>query len=146
VVNMSFKELSAWISTLVIGGFGIWYFVKLSANPNDAHVGALVLAAAIGIIFWEVILHVAIAIWHRPERADERDALIGARALRNAYFVLMAGIVTAVWIGLMSNGSLMKPIQIANLEVGGLNILILTIFAAEILNYGSQVFYYRRGG
>lgn len=72
---------------------------------------------------------------------DERDRLIATRASRNAYFVLFIGVL--IMIGMIVAGDLKNDPGIT--PVMSANLLLLAVVVAELVNFGSRLFYYRSG-
>lgn len=135
---MSFREKSAAVvvATLIVvyGGYFAWAFT--GPRPQDDTVGALVTAALL-VILVTIVSHVALAIGYRREARegrDERDTLIGWRAGRNAYYVLMAGVWVIPTLAVMHAG-----------KGAYANAFVALLMASEIANYGSRIYYYRTG-
>jgi hypothetical protein len=94
--------------------------------------------ALIGLfIVLEVVLHVAIAVQSpRDARAprDERENLIDLKATRFAFYVLFAGVMTSIL-------SLHYPISVWVLS----QLVLFSVVAAEVVKFGSQIVFFRRG-
>lgn len=143
---MSHKQWSAVAmiaSQLLIIG---WVVVDRSNNPEQYETlrdVAVQLAWAIGyaivlniIISILVVILVSIARGEelKDERADERDRAIAARSLRNAYFVLSIGALTAL-----------MTIAVGYSAVAALYILFGAMAVAALTDSVSQLAYYGRG-
>jgi len=135
---MSFREKSAAITLFcllaIYGGYAVWALGAARSIPASEE--ALV-AAALGMVAAVVIIHILAAAlsWRDAQaRADERDRSIGWRAARNGYYTLMS----CIWISPVMN--LLHPGA-----TGLLNSIVGAIVLAEVVNYGSRFFYYRRG-
>jgi len=88
-------------------------------------------------IIIQIIFHIINAIATRSEdvpREDERDKLIKLKATRNSYYAFTSGFVLSV-VGL-ALGMPVHWIFIAFVASG---------LIAEILDNGSQIYYYRKG-
>lgn len=133
---MGYREKSAAVvvATLLVvyGGYFAWALT--GPRPQDDTVGALITAALL-VIVATIVSHVALAIAYRREvreGRDDRDTLIGWRAGRNAYFVLMAGVWFVPVLAIMHAG-----------KGAYANAFVALLMASEIANYGSRIFYYR---
>ena len=88
-------------------------------------------------IIIQIIFHIINAIATREEKVpveDERDQLIKLKATRNSYYAFSSGFVISV-VGL-ALGMPVHWIFIAFVAFG---------LIAEILDNGSQIYYYRKG-
>ena len=143
---MTFKEISAWISLIVLGAIYGDYFVNAPHTTTQGEALGLFVAVAIAIIVVETATHVIAAIFHRPEKTDERDRVIGGKAFRNAYFVMSAGVVGSIFYLLMS-GPWTETLTFPNVPhaIMGAHLLVLTAALTEAMKFGSQIVYYRRG-
>ncbi len=108
----------------------------MTNNEKVAHreIAVFFISIIILIVVVEIILHILLAGFHRPEAEDERDQLIELRATRNAYYLLVAGVVTANIAFLV----LAAPILVAH-------IILFFFILAESVAFITQLFYYRRG-
>jgi len=138
---MSFREKSAWISlVLLLGIFGtyFWNSQRVLAGRLDHddffRIGVILIVL---FVVLEIVLHVLVAI-QSPKEArtpkDERERLIEMKATTVAFHVLVAG-------GLLS---------IATIHFGWGSYAItqhvlLSIVVAELVKFGGQIAYYRRG-
>ncbi|HEX6930295.1 MAG TPA: hypothetical protein VF267_13655 [Gammaproteobacteria bacterium] len=145
--NLSFRELSALGSALAVAWCAYAYLptaLWLSEEYSEGMVRGLeradFLHTALGMVAFlagiEIVYHVVLAILMRSEAnepPDERDRIIGMKAARFGYGVMIAGIVGLV-------GYLLTA------EVPGLlaaQYLLLVLFVAEAVRYGSQFLLYR---
>jgi hypothetical protein len=137
----SFREKSAWISfvsILLVTGAYFWTVSREYARqiaPQTAfkvQVGLLV-----GFVVVEIVLHIAIAM-QAPSEAraprDERERLIEMRATRVAFQVLVVGALACV--GLM---------HVTNSGRAIAQHLLLAVMVAELVRFGGQILYFRRG-
>ena len=88
-------------------------------------------------IIIQIVFHIINAIATREEKVpvtDERDKLISLKATRNSYYVFSSGFVLAVMS--LAIGMPVYGIFIAFVATGLL---------AEIIDNGSQIYYYRKG-
>lgn len=132
---MTFREKSAVAQIaailLVYGFFAIRYWDRTLAHGAPA---AILIGITVCMILISVPAHIAFAIHRRPEKPDERDAVVQVRGTRNGYLALGAG----MW-GVL----LMIMLQTS---YGLLFCAALGVFAlAELVRLGSQLYYYRFG-
>lgn len=88
-------------------------------------------------IIIQIIFHIINAIATREEkvpREDERDQLIKLKATRNSYYAFTSGFVLSV-LGLAVG----MPVHWIFIT------FVITGLIAEILDNGSQIYYYRKG-
>lgn len=167
---MSHEERVSWVALLVNLVLGFWYFSVVLALPADAdlfgaNTGAVVVTLIVAAIVLTICCEVALRVVQqaRGEKTDaasrdERDALIGLRATRNAHGVLgFSVVIVLVQIALIEWAARYRsrrgppetvlellgtgPLQ--SMHVAQMLLLALTL-AAITLN-ASRVFYYRRG-
>lgn len=150
-MDLSFQEKSIWVSVVTIVVVFAYYFASLFGAPEVMTpietVVRFIGAVAILVII-EIVLHVLIAVMdvkgaEAHGEVDERDRLVVNKASRNAYFVLCISVFALIGHFIASEmmnyaGPDVTPIMSANL-------LLLAIVLAEIVNFSSQLFYYRRG-
>jgi hypothetical protein len=136
---MPFREKSAWISLLsMVGIYGYYFWSVVHAGPHAGgfRLGGL-LGTIIALVFVQVVLTVAVAIFSPKEAKaprDERDKLIELRAMRFAYAGLATGIAVACFFGAFN-----PPI------VFNTNSLLFILVTAEIMRSACQIVQYRGG-
>lgn len=134
--GLTFREKSLWISLLVTIALFSYYFWRAfsigSAGPG--RVGLLFVEVVILAIIIQIVCHIAVAIYKRPERADERDRRIAQAATRNSYYVLAASAWCVLGVAVMSFGTYWIA-----------NALLLAVVVADLTRLGSELVYYRRG-
>lgn len=134
---MSFREKSAWISVLsmsVIYGFYFWSVIH--SGHKEGGFGGL-LGTIIALVFVEVVLTVAVAIFTPKEAKaprDERDKLIELRSMRVAYAGLATSVAMACFFGAFNPPILFNT-----------NALLFILVTAEIMRSACQIIQYRRG-
>lgn len=151
-LSMSHREMSVWASLLItLAIYGTFFFSTITGAVRGADQIGLLISLVILQVVVEIVIQIALAILRRPEHADERDAAIGLRSYRNAYFVLMAGVAT-VTIAYVGWGGVASVPEAAAAGVRGPsvalvgNALLLCFVAAEIAHALTQVVLYRKGG
>ena len=97
------------------------------------------------IIVIETVYHIILAIESKPEPKDERDVLIEAKVYRNAYLLLVSGaslvITYFIFAALAGDGA--SRITATLLFI--VNLIVLIIVLAEVMNFVTPLLYYRRG-
>ena len=139
---MSFREKSDWLSFVSLCLLGIYFAEIARGILSGSHPGGpyyyftLFWVLVVALILIQVVTHTVLAV-RAPQDAktplDERERLIHLRAMRPAYFVLLAG--TFLTIGTMHMG--FNTWQFAHC-------ILFVIWIAELLRYGMRLFYYRR--
>ncbi len=138
-MDASFEEKSIWIQLIgTVAGIGGYLYVAahmFTAGVDALPAYAAVFLVAVGLMVVILVLgHILVAVTGRAEQRDERDRLIKWRSESNSGWVLAAGIFVAITCMIFS----INNVLIAHL-------LILTLFAATLMQYAFQIFYYRRG-
>jgi len=150
-MDLSFQEKSHWASLIaIVGVFGYHFYNVLGADEAITTVEFMVrlIGVIIVIVVIEIVLHTVIAITAIKDAEDggaldERDVLVNHKAYRNAYFVLFIGVLHIIGYVVAGdiNGGLRWQVTPANTA----NLLLLVLVVAEIVNYASRLYYYRRG-
>lgn len=151
-MDLSFQEKSIWGSLVGVLITFAYYFAsaigmaRSEGGASPAELAWLSITVIVALIAIEVIYHVILAIRSEPEPADERDALIEARASQIAYVLLV--VCAFVAIGQVIASSLLEgapevarygsPILTAHL-------VLLAVVVAEVTKFTAQLVYYRRG-
>ena len=138
-MNTSFEEKSVWIQlTSLLVSLGAYFIVAgrmmavgVSALPVYVPLFVIAVIVIVGI---NVVGHVLAAMVTASTTRDERDRLIGWRAESNSSWILAVGVIGAICCLIASVG----PVWVAHL-------LLLSLFASEIVKYVAQLVYYRRG-
>jgi hypothetical protein len=138
---MSYREKSAWISfvlILVLLGAYFWNVSGVAAGTLEFRAGLrLQVGLLIAFVVLEVVLHL-VAAMQAPNEAraprDEREQLIDMRATRIAFYVLVAGVLAAVSLMLVTSSA----------WVVGQHVLLVVMFA-HLVKFAAQIVYFRRG-
>jgi hypothetical protein len=135
----SFEEQSVWIQlaglTISFAGYLFVASRMLASGVTSVLPFAAVLGVSVTLLI--VILvggHVVAAVASRPEGRDERDRLIEWRAEARSGWLLATGVI--VGVGCMVVG---VP------NVWTANLLLMSLYLAEMLRLTLQVLDYRRG-
>ena len=147
-MSMSYKEKSLIASlgaTLLVFG---WYFYQVFSNQmfNIGHEFTFndIFRPIILIVVLEIIIQSFLA-GKDKNKEDERDALIELTSYRNGYWVLSIGVWFLLiqllyvgsggWYDILENSS---PAFISHL-------LLLFVVLAEVTNFITQLYHYRKG-
>lgn len=138
-MEMSFREKSAWVSLiLIVLVFGPYFWLVGRSFAGVAHVHAGTQFALIMLfVVLEIVVHIAIAMQSpRDARApkDEREILIDLMATRTAFYVLFAGALSSIF-------TMHFRLTVWQLS----QLVLLSIVVAELVKYGRQIAFFRRG-
>ncbi|HEV3061774.1 MAG TPA: hypothetical protein VGY48_26215 [Vicinamibacterales bacterium] len=140
-IEMSFREKSAWISfvsILLVFGAYFWNVARVLGGRvgQDAAYG-ISIGLLIAFVLLEIVLHIAVAI-QAPDEAraprDERERLIEMRATRVAFQVLVVGALAGVGTLHVTRSAWVMS-----------QVVLLAVVVAELVKFGGQIFYFRRG-
>lgn len=149
--SVSQYESTVWTSLIVTLAAAAYFFGKVfgafaaGAPLEPSQVARLGLSVVVILVAVEIAFQVAVTAWCKGEpQVDERDRLIAAKATRNAYYVLIAGL--SMLIGHLGLQSLFGQGPGLTLDTATtVVLLVLVLVVAEIGQMGSRIFYYRRG-
>lgn len=135
----SFEEKSVWVQfvgTTVALATYVWIAAAMYVRGVD-RLEAYAAVFTVAVILMVVILivgHILAAVVGKPEEPDERDRVIGWRSESNSSWVLAVGVLAtlACMVGSVP-------------EVLTAHVLLLSLFASQMMQYGFQILYYRRG-
>ena len=145
-MDMSYKEKSLLASlgaTLLVFG---WYFYQVFSNPmfNIGH------EFTFNDIFKPIILFVVLEIIIQSflagkNKEDERDALIELTSYRNSYWVLSVGVwfllIQLLYVGSGGWYDILENSSTAFIS----HLLLLFVVLAEVTNFITQLYHYRKG-
>ena len=137
-LSPSFQEKSLWLMLFsLIVAFGVYFALALS-NPSSPNVlpnqvGLLVVLLVLMVVA-QIVGHVVIAVVDRRSQTDERDQLIELKGIRNASYVLATGVFLALCAALWVPGNFVF-----------MHLLLGFWVLAQLVQYGSQLWLYRRG-
>jgi hypothetical protein len=141
MTEMSFREKSAWISfltLLVVFGIYFWNMRRVLEREID-YEDALPLSIGLLVAFvvLEIVLHVAVAVQSPTDaRApkDEREQLIDMKATRIAFQVFVVGALLCVGLTHLTRSAW---------AIG--QHVLMAIVVAQLVRFGGQIVYFRRG-
>ena len=142
-LNISFKEISTWISLAIITFIFVGYFSQVyqglvEGTLDKGAVLGLFTGAVVSIIVLEIALHIVIAILNvkdADQPGDERDRLFSMKAGNISGWVLGFGVL------IISAQTFIRDLD--SLWVA--NLLLFAVFVSQVVSYALQIFYYRRG-
>jgi hypothetical protein len=129
---MSFREKTAWITlcAILLVLLLFWFHSDEPFHAMAASVLAYVLIEIIG----RVVLRLRSPLDARQPQ-DERERLIGLKAIRIAYYVLVVGSLGGIFFPMHILG---KPVMVAWL-------VFAAFVAAQAVKQAALIYYYRRG-
>ncbi len=136
-MNLSFQEKSLWLMLVsLVGVFGFYFAKALPTHTVDVmpHQVVLFVLAVVLLVILQIVGHIVIAIVDRRTDTDERDRLIGLKGTRNAAYVLATGVFLALCTALLTKGNFVFT-----------HVLLGFWVIAQLVEIGSQLFFYRRG-
>lgn len=140
---MTFREKKAWITLLtLVVVFGVYFpFMANAYHSGEYGLGYLIHAALVALgafVVMEIVLISIVAI-RSPADArspiDERELMIELKSNRVAYMCLMVMVIGSVFAMIHEDGG----------NWGWGNLFFLAVILAEVINYATQIFFYRRG-
>lgn len=149
--SVSQYESTIWSSLIITVAAAAYFFGKVFGALADGtplepgQIARLGLGVVVILVAVEIAFQVAMTAWCRGEpQTDERDRLIAAKATRNAYYVLVTGLV--LLIGHLGIQSLFGRGPWLTLDTTTtVTLLVLALVVAEVAQFTSRIFYYRRG-
>lgn len=149
---MSRKEIYAWCSLGLTSALLGYYFITVFGLPS----GLEDYSENISSLIWKVIgitflIQFVIDLLNSTKiggvAKDERDKLIESKAFRNAYYFLMAAVISLIVHVLINDaiGQATGENLFLDLPFMMFHVLILVLFSAILIKSGTQVFYYQRG-
>jgi hypothetical protein len=149
---MSKKEIYAWCSLGLTLAIFVYYLVSVFGLPpgleNYREYVIHLIWRVIGIAFLiELVLDFLKSTKFGGISKDERDILIESKGFRNAYYFLMAAIVSLVIYVLISDYLSNTSGQNFFLAVPFMtfHILLFILFIADIIKSVTQLIYYETG-
>jgi len=159
--NLTYREKTLWLNLLTtLALLGYYFLSVMTGNLSGEEAIWLYLKVVFWIVILEIIVLSVLASIQRPEKPDERDRSIQARAYKYGYFVLITGFAITLWqisVNALAN-------RVEALPEGGqkvaeivgafnatatpyitINIILVTLAIAEIAKSATQLIYYRKG-
>ena len=145
-MNMSYKEksliASLGITLLIFGWYLYGAFSILSLNPELPGLVEIIILI-VWVVVLESIIQSFIAIKNKSQLEDERDKLIEKVAYRYSYGVLSVGI----WFLMMQIlfDTWFDNHLMLTTPYGMFHWLLLFFVLSEVVRFGTQLYYYRKG-
>ena len=145
-MDFSYKEkgliASLGVTLLIFGWYLYGAFSKLSLNPEPPGFGEIII-----LIVWVAVLESIIqgflALKNKSQLEDERDKLIERISYRYSYgflsvciWFLMVQILLDTWF---------DNHLILTTPYGMFHFLLLFFVLSEVIRFGTQLYYYRKG-
>jgi hypothetical protein len=143
---MSFREKSAWVTfVLLLVTFVIYFGSAFTVLHGRGHIdnqpSPNLFHLFFQLVFWfvvlEIVMHILIAA-RTPKDAnaplDEREKLIALKSMQPAFYVLLVGAFLA--IGTLHLGTTTYHMA---------HSVLFVVWIAELVRYGMQLYYFRRG-
>ncbi len=135
-MNASHREKSLWaVFVGLLVSFGAYFWLVLPAQSTSLqpeHV-MLFVAAVVLLVVTQVIGQVLAVAGERHIRTDERDRLIELKGTRNGAYALAAGVFAALCTAVLTEGNFLF-----------VHVLLAAWVVAQLIETGSQLFFYRR--
>lgn len=133
---MSVREIIAWVMVALFGAVGAVCLNAILGAGFGVSPQQTVIEAAGFAVTAVVVLEIALAIFFPKQSGappDEREQLIVARAGHWSGLVFLFGVLPALGhYAVHSDGNIM------------FNVIVLSLFASGIVEYGSQILLFRR--
>ena len=145
-MNMSYMEksliASLGITLLIFGWYLYGAFSILSLNPELPGLVEIIFLI-VWVVVLESIIQSFIAIKNKSQLEDERDKLIEKVAYRYSYGVLSVGI----WFLMMQIlfDTWFDNHLMLTTPYGMFHWLLLFFVLSEVVRFGTQLYYYRKG-
>ena len=145
-MDFSYKEkgliASLGVTLLIFGWYLYGAFSKLSLNPEPPGFGEIIILIVL-VIISEGIIQSFVALKNKSPLEDERDKLIERISYRNSYgflsaciWFLMVQILLDTWF---------DNHLILTTPYGMFHFLLLFFVLSEVIRFGTQLYYYRKG-
>ncbi|MBX2999462.1 MAG: hypothetical protein KF893_13180 [Caldilineaceae bacterium] len=136
-MGLSFQEKSLWLQFVgLIAVFSLYFFSVLPAETATVmpHQIGLFVGMVVLLVMIMVAGHILIAIIDRRNETDERDQLIELKGERNSSYVLATGVFLALCAAVLTEGNFVFT-----------HLLLGFWVLAQLVEIGSQLYFYRRG-
>lgn len=147
---MSKQEIYAWCSLGFTSAVFAYYLVSAFGWPAaienySDHLTSLIWQVIIITVLVEICLDLLNSKNIGGIQKDERDKIIEYKGFRNAYYFVMATLVTLIGhivLGDFMSG-LMKEDFVMAVPSTALHLLVILLFTANLIKSTTQLYYYR---
>ena len=151
-MNFSYREIgliaSLAVTLLVFGNYFLGFFANIDAATSGQNGSSDLIRLVILVVILEVIIHSFLAILYVEQLRDERDQLIQRMAYRNSYWFLIVSLwfVVVQLLAIGSDGWFgVDYLALFTTSYGLAHLLLLLFVLAEVINFITQLYYYRKG-
>ena len=145
-MDFSYKEkgliASLGVTLLIFGWYLYGAFSNLSLNPEPPRLGAIIILIVL-VIISEGIIQSFVALKNKSPLEDERDKLIERISYRYSYGFLSVCIwflMVQILLDTRFDNHLMLTTP-----YGMFHFLLLFFVLSEVIHFGTQLYYYRKG-
>jgi hypothetical protein len=136
-MNLSFQEKSLWLQFVsLIAVFGLYFSTVLPTDTMTVlpHQVGLFVGMVVLLVVLMVAGHIFIAIIDQRTESDERDRLFELKGERNSSYVLATGVFLSLCAAVLIEGNFVFT-----------HLLLGFWVLAQLVEIGSQLYFYRRG-
>ena len=145
-MDFSYKEkgliASLGVALLIFGWYFYVAFSNLKLNPEPPGFVEIIVLIVL-IVFLESIIHSLLSFKNRTQLEDERDKLIEKVSYRYGYWVLSA----CIWFLMVQIllDTRFDHLPILTTPNGIFHLLLFFFVLSEVINFITQLYYYRKG-
>ena len=145
-MDFSYKEkgliASLGVALLIFGWYFYGAFSNLKLNPEPPGFVEIIVLIVL-IVFLESIIHSLLSFKNRTQLEDERDKLIEQVSYRYGYWVLSA----CIWFLMVQIllDTRFDHLIFLTTPNGIFHLLLFFFVLSEVINFITQLYYYRKG-
>jgi len=145
-MDISYKEkgltASLGVTLLIFGWYLYGAFSNLSLNPEPPGFIEIIILIILVVVL-ESIIHSFVALKNKSQLEDERDKLIEKISYRYSYWFLSA----CIWflmVQILLDARFDNHLMLTT-PYGMFHFLLLFFVLSEVIRFGTQLYYYRKG-
>jgi len=145
-MDISYKEkgltASLGVTLLIFGWYLYGAFSNLSLNPEPPGFIEIIILIILVVVL-ESIIHSFVALKNKSQLEDERDKLIEKISYRYSYWFLSA----CIWflmVQILLDARFDNHLMLTT-PYGMFHFLLLFFVLSEVIHFGTQLYYYRKG-
>ena len=145
-MDFSYKEkgliVSLVVTLLIFGWYLYGAFSNLSLNPEPPGFIEIIILIILVVVL-ESIIHSFVALKNKSQLEDERDKLIEKISYRYSYWFLSA----CIWflmVQILLDARFDNHLMLTT-PYGMFHFLLLFFVLSEVIHFGTQLYYYRKG-